>query len=72
MRWLERTQSGLDTKRTTHADREEVERWRCGSISAATAAGGMTSRNSSAKRWERPQDGKRADAGMCKSLSFSP
>ena len=68
----ERTYSALDTERTPNADGVEAEHYRRGSISSATAARGQTSRKLSGRQWERTLNGKRADAGMCKSLSFSP
>jgi len=71
MRRLECTWSGLDTEKTTNAGCAEAECYRLGSISSTTAAGGESSRQLSGRRWERPLDGKRADAGMCKSLSVS-
>ena len=49
----------------------EAESYRCGSISSATAASGQTSTQRSGRRWGRPRNGKRADASMCKSLTFS-
>jgi len=72
MNRLERTYNSFDTKRTTNAGAAEVEQYRPGSISCATAASGKTSSKCSGRRSERPLDGKRADAGMWKFLTISP
>jgi len=68
----EDTWSSLDTQRTRNVGGEGAERHRRGSICFATAASGNTSIMCSGRWWERPLDWKRADAGMCKSLSFCP
>jgi len=69
MHHLEHTSSGSDTGRTTTASGAEAGHYPGGSISCATEA----DRKTSTRRWRRMggwlQDGKRADADMCRFLS---
>jgi len=58
-------------RRTANAGGADAEHYRHGSISCTIAAAGVTSRQRSGRQWERPLDGKRADASMCKSLNIS-
>jgi hypothetical protein len=62
----------LDTERTTLAGGAEAEHYRRGSISSATEADEKTSRKCFGKQSGKPQDGKQADANMCRFLSCFP
>jgi hypothetical protein len=55
---------------STNDDVAGAEWDRCMNISSATAAGGKTSRKRFRRRWERPLDGERADAGKCTSAKY--
>jgi len=72
MHRLECTDSRSDTERATNADCAGAGHYKLGSISAATIGGAMTSRMRSRWWWGRLQDGKRADANMCRFLSCVP
>jgi len=72
MHLLESTYNSSASERTTYAGGVVMQagrRPRRGNSSSSTVADGETSNRHYIRQWEKQQDGKRADADTCRSLT---